>query len=85
MLTVGYGQTARSTLGRLICVIILIWGLFTTSLFILLGMQFFSFSDQEIFAYNRMKKLDLKVAVEDSAIRMFSNIYRVRIFGRKAE
>jgi potassium intermediate/small conductance calcium-activated channel subfamily N protein 2 len=85
MTTIGYGDIfPESHMGRFIIIVACIWGVFILSLFVVMLNNNIQLSKEESDAYEDMvKKIDIKENLQNDAILMMQNFFRLKIMKMK--
>ena len=79
MTTVGYGDIyPKSTMGRIVGIIIALWGLFLVSIFTVTLSNLFTFTMGEKKAYELGQRLTLKDDLKVSAANVLGSSYKSR-------
>jgi len=79
MTTVGYGDIyPKTNMGRLVGVVIALWGLFLVSIFTVTLSNLFTFSGGEKKAYDLGERLKIKDELKVSAANVLSSSFRSR-------
>ncbi len=79
MTTVGYGDIyPKTTMGRVVGVVIALWGLFLVSIFTVTLSNLFTFSQGEKKAYSLGERLTLKDELKISAANVLGSSFKSR-------
>lgn len=79
MTTVGYGDIyPKTTMGRVIGVVVALWGLFLVSIFTVTLTNLFSFSAGEKKAFDLSNRLQLKDSLREAAANVLNTSFRLQ-------
>lgn len=79
MTTVGYGDIyPKTTMGRIVGVVIALWGLFLVSIFTVTLSNLFTFNQGEKKAYDLGQRLNLKDELKVCAANVLGSSFRSR-------
>lgn len=77
MTTVGYGDIyPRTVLGRIVCILLVIWGIFVVSIMVVVLTNTFQMDQRELKVLSLMKKLQKKEVLREQATLMIQHVFK---------